>query len=227
MDIDGLGDKIIEQLVEKGWVRDVADLYQLSAEQLAALDRMGPKSAANLMKALEASKRTTLARFIYALGIREVGEATAKALARHFGDLPALMEADESRLLEVPDVGPVVAAHIRHFFQEPHNRDVIERLIKAGISWPVEEPRPAEAQPLQGQAWVLTGTLSSMSRDEARERLEALGARVSGSVSSKTTCVVAGPGAGSKLKKAETLGIPVLDEQAFLDMLSTMEGQQP
>ncbi|RME32940.1 MAG: NAD-dependent DNA ligase LigA, partial [Gammaproteobacteria bacterium] len=170
MDIEGLGDKLVEQLVEKGLVNDVADIYELRHEQLASLERMGDKSARNLLEAIERSKQTTLARFLYALGIREVGEATAATLAGHFGSLEAIMEADEERLMEVPDIGPVVAANIAAFFRQKHNREVIRRLLKAGIRWP-RPRRPAAAQPLAGKTFVLTGTLSGMTREEAKERI--------------------------------------------------------
>lgn len=220
MDIDGLGTKIIDQLVERGWVESAADLYALSAEQFAALERMGEKSAANLVKALEHSKRTTLARFLYALGIRDVGEATAAALADHFGTLEALLEADEAQIQQVPDVGPVVAAHVHHFFQQPHNREIIDQLRARGVTWPAIAPRKASAEgPFTGKTFVLTGTLESMSRDQASDRIAALGGKVSGSVSKKTSYVVAGSEAGSKLKKAQELGVEVLDEAAFLKML--------
>jgi DNA ligase (NAD+) len=218
MDVDGLGEKIIEQLVDGGLVETAADLYRLDADTLAALPRMGEKSAANLVAALETSKGTTLARFIYALGIREVGEATAAQLASHFGDLDALMDASEAQLLDVPDVGPVAAEHIRTFFSQRGNREVIAALRAAGVHWP--KPTRTGLRPLSGQTWVLTGTLESMPRPEAKAKLEALGAKVAGSVSAKTTQVVAGPGAGSKLAKAEELGVPVMDEAAFLEFLS-------
>ncbi|MCW9057593.1 MAG: NAD-dependent DNA ligase LigA [Gammaproteobacteria bacterium] len=219
MDVEGLGDKLVEQLVELGLVEDPADLYALTAEQLAGLERMGKKSAANLVEALEKSKDTHLARFLFALGIREVGEATARILAREFGDLDALMKVDETRLEQVRDVGPVVAHHIATFFRQPHNREVIAKLRKAGIHWPaVEVAAPAE-QTLAGKTFVLTGALEGMTRDEAKERLQALGAKVSGSVSKKTDYVVAGAEAGSKLDKAQELGVPVLDEAQLLELL--------
>ena len=221
LDIQGLGEKIVDQLVEAGLVSTVADIYGLDAERLAGLERMGEKSAENLVAAIEASKNTTLPRFIHALGIRDVGEATAKTLARHFGSVRRLAAASEAELLQVEDVGPVVANRIRTFFDQPHNMEVIERLLAAGIDWPkVQEERAA--QPLAGETWVLTGTLDSMTRDEAKERLEALGAKVAGSVSKKTTRVVAGPGAGSKLDKAEALGVEVLGEAAFVTLLDTI-----
>ncbi|MEW6354484.1 MAG: NAD-dependent DNA ligase LigA, partial [Pseudomonadota bacterium] len=219
MDINGLGDKLVDQLVDKGLVKDVADLYELTPEQLAKLERMGEKSAANVYAALQHSKHTTLPRFLFALGIREVGEATAAALAKHFGDLPAIMQADQAALEEVPDVGPVVAAHIVAFFRQRHNREVIEKLLAAGVNWPQVKISRAERGPLHGKTFVLTGALKGMTREQAKERLEALGAKVSSSVSAKTDYVVAGADPGSKLTKAEQLGVKVLDEAALLKML--------
>lgn len=219
MDIEGLGDKLVDQLVEAGLVATVADLYQLDAEALANLERMGSKSAANLLVALEASKSTTLPRFLFALGIRDVGEATALALAQHFGELTPVMEADVESLQQVPDVGPVVAAHVVDFFATSRNREVIAALLDAGVYWPALAVEARANLPLQGQTWVLTGNLESMTRDEAKQRLLDLGAKVAGSVSAKTRCVVAGPGAGSKLARAEELGLEVLDEAAFLEFL--------
>lgn len=218
MDIEGLGDKLVDQLVEQGLIHDVADLYALSREQLAALERMGDKSAANLVAALEKSKDTTLARFLFALGIRDVGEATAQTLASHFGTLEALMTADLADLQQVPDVGPVVAESILTFFRQNHNREVIDKLRQAGVHW-TEVVVERGAQPLAGKTFVLTGTLESLTRDQAKERLQALGAKVAGSVSKKTDYVVAGAEAGSKLAKAEELGVAVLDEAALLEML--------
>lgn len=220
MDVDGLGVKLIAQLVDKGWVKNAANLYELKAEEVAGLERMGPKSAENLIQALEKSKETTLPRFLYALGIREVGEATAQALAQHFGTLEAIMQADEAALLQVNDVGPVVAGHIRHFFAEPHNQDVIQALLAAGIRFPEgAQTQEVTEQPLEGQTWVLTGTLSQMTRGEAKEALQRLGARVSGSVSQRTHTVVAGEAAGSKLTRAQELGITVWDEEQLLALL--------
>lgn len=221
MDIEGLGDKLVEQLVDAGLVDHVDGLYRLTAEQLAGLERMGEKSAQNLVAALEKSKHTQLARFIFALGIREVGEATARALASHFGGLDALMAADEEALMQVPDVGPVVAHHVATFFQQPHNREVIDALREAGVHWDETEPMQASAAdlPLSGNTYVLTGALESMTREEAGERLMALGAKVSGSVSKKTTAVIVGEAAGSKLAKAEKLGVPVLGEAEFLALI--------
>ena len=221
MDIDGLGDKLVDQLVERGLIEDVADLYALSLEQLAGLERMGEKSARNLLEALERSKSTTLPRFIYALGIREVGEATAEALAHHFGDLQPLMEASEEALQEVEDVGPVVAFNIVHFFAQPRNRAVIDKLIAAGIHWPKIDSVDPDSLPLAGKTYVITGTLEHYSREQAKQRLKALGAKVSGSVSKKTTAVIAGDKPGSKIDKARKLGVPVLDEAAFEELIGT------
>ncbi len=218
MDIDGLGDKLIEQLVDRELVCSPADLYRLDAATLTELERMGEKSAANLLAAIERSKQTTLARFLYALGIREVGEATAVALAAHFGTLEALMEADEAALQQVPDVGPKVATQIRAFFREPHNRAIIAGLRECGVHWSQTRVAPVE-RTLEGRTFVLTGTLENFSRDEAKARLQALGAKVSGSVSKKTDYVVAGANAGSKLTRATELGVPVIDENRLLAML--------
>ncbi len=221
MDIEGLGDKLVDQLVEKGLIEDVADLYSLTLEQLAGLERMGEKSARNLLDALQRSKSTTLPRFIYALGIREVGEATAEALANHFGDLQPLMEADEERLQQVEDVGPVVAFNIVHFFAQPRNRQVIDKLLAAGVHWPPIEVPDRDALPLAGKTFVITGTLEHYSREQAKQKLKALGAKVSGSVSKKTTAVIAGDKPGSKIEKAEQLGVPILDEAAFEQLLES------
>jgi DNA ligase (NAD+) len=182
---------------------------------------MGDKSADNLLKAIDGSREPELGRFLYALGIREVGEATAKALAMHFGSLEKIAEASEGDLQEVPDVGPIVAGHIHSFFRQPHNQETIDELREQGVRWQsVDVPEP-EQMPLKGETWVLTGTLSEMTRDEAREKLERLGAKVAGSVSKKTSCVVAGEAAGSKLAKAESLGVQVMNEEEFLDFLAT------
>ena len=221
MDIEGLGDKLVEQLVERGMVKDPADLYGLDVEAFESLDRMGPKSARNVIDALSASKHTTFARFIYALGIREVGETTAANLANHFRSLDALRGASEEALNEVPDVGPIVASRIRNFFDDEHNQGVVARLTGQGIEWPTPA-KPAQA-PLAGQTWVLTGTLAGMTRNEAKARLVKLGARVAGSVSASTTRVVAGPGAGSKAAKAAELEIPVMDEAGFTALLTENE----
>ncbi len=223
LDIEGLGDKLVEQLVDQKLVdqklvHTPADLYKLDLATLANLERMGEKSAHNLLGAIEHSKQTTLARFIYALGIRNVGETTAKELARHFGTLDNFIAADEARLQQVPDVGPVVAQSITAFFAEPHNCEVVAQLRASGVSWAEHEGLQVEVLPLSGKTFVLTGTLS-INRDEAKERLEKLGAKVSGSVSKKTDYVVAGAEAGSKLDKARELNVEVLDEQQFLQIL--------
>lgn len=220
MDIDGLGDKLIEQLVERNWVKSPADLYQLSAHELASLPRMGAKSAQNLVEAIETSRETTLARFLYSLGIREVGEATAQNLAVYFGSLPVLQVADMDTLQAVPDVGQVVAAHIYQFFREPHNLDVITELTQGekAVHWP-EQEAAARSEHLAGNTYVLTGTLTQMTRDEAKAALMACGAKVSGSVSKKTTAVIAGDNAGSKLAKAESLGVAVLSEEQMVELL--------
>ena len=215
MDIDGLGEKLVEQLVEKDQVHTVADLYHLTVEQLVDLERMGEKSAQNLVEALARSKTTTLPRFLYALGIREVGEATATALVRHFGNLDAIMTADADTLQQVPDVGPVVAREVVTFFRQEHNREVIDRLLAMGVTWPLLLGEVAST-PLVGKTFVLTGTLATMTRDEAKARLQALGAKVAGSVSAKTDYVVAGKEAGSKLDKARALGVPVMVEEDLL-----------
>ncbi|QLQ63471.1 MULTISPECIES: NAD-dependent DNA ligase LigA [Providencia] len=223
MDVDGMGDKIIDQLVEKEYVKTPADLYQLSAGILTGLDRMGPKSAQNLVDALNKSKQTTLARFIYALGIREVGEATAANLAAHYTTLEAVMAADEESLKTVQDIGHVVAKHVVNFFREPHNQAVIEDLLtKASIHWPeVKVVNSAEIDsPFAGKTVVLTGSMSVLTRDEAKDKLVALGAKVSGSVSKKTDLVIAGEAAGSKLAKANELGIRVIDENELVRLLN-------
>jgi DNA ligase (NAD+) len=220
LDIEGLGSKIIDQLVDGGLVHSPADLYKLTLQQLAELERMAEKSAGNLLAALEHGKSTTLARFLYALGIRDVGESTAAALANYFGTLDALQEAGETNIQEVPDVGPVVAAHVHHFFQQPQNRAVIDELRRQGVHWPAQKRRAAAAEgALSGKTFVLTGTLESMSRDAAADRIAALGGKVSGSVSKKTAYVVAGAEPGSKLAKAQELGVEVLDEAGLLRLL--------
>lgn len=218
MDIEGLGDKLVEQLVDQQLLRTPADIYQLRFDDLVALERMGEKSANNLLAAIEQSKKTTLARFIYALGIRNVGETTAKDMARNFGSLENLMAAEEARLMQVRDVGPVVAQSVVAFFAEPHNREVVAQLRERGMHWPEHAEEAVQVLPLSGQTFVLTGTLN-MSREDAKASLEQLGARVSGSVSKKTNYVVAGAEAGSKLDKAHELGVTVLDEQQFLQLL--------
>ena len=221
MDIDGLGDKLIEQLVRMGRVETPADLYTLTVEEIAGLERMAERSAANLIEALEASRRTTLARFLFALGIPEVGEATAQALAEHFGSLEPLMSASEEDIQAVRDIGPVVAAHVHAFFASPRNRAVIEALRKQGVTWPdvKRSARPAGGA-LDGETVVITGTLADMTRDEAREAARAAGATVTDSVSKKTTLLVVGADAGSKLRKAQELGIRIVDEAGFLELLS-------
>jgi DNA ligase (NAD+) len=219
MDIEGLGDRLVDQMVEQGLVHTVADLYHLRHEQIAAMERMGGKSASNLLKALEASKKPSLDRLLYALGIREVGEVTAHALALHFGSMEALQEATEATLTEVSDVGPVVASHVAAFFRQEKNRRVIEALKTAGVTWqPLE--KSAGEKPLAGETWVLTGTLS-MPRIQAKNLLEALGAKVSGSVSAKTSTVLAGEAAGSKLATAQKLGVKVISESDFVKYLES------
>ncbi|HKI63349.1 MAG TPA: NAD-dependent DNA ligase LigA [Burkholderiales bacterium] len=218
MDIEGLGERLVDQLVDSGLVETPADAYSLTVAQLAGLERMGEKSAANLVEALEKSKRTTLERFIYALGIRNVGESTARDLGRHFGSLDRLLAADTETLERVPEVGPVVARSIRQFFDEQHNRAVIRKLRDSGLTW--KEGAGIPSMPTGDvKTFVLTGTLPNMTRDEARTRIEAKGHKVTGSVSKKTDYVVAGGDAGSKLEKAQTLGVAILDEDAFLDLL--------
>ena len=226
MDIEGLGDKLVDQLVDGAVVGTPADLYKLGVLALATLERMAEKSATNIVAAIETSKHTTLARFIFALGIRNVGEKTAKDLARHFGSLDLLMSADEARLQQVPDVGPVVASSMAQFFAEPHNREVIEQLRGAGVQWEEGAPEADVSGRLSGKTFVLTGTLPSLSRDAAGALIEAAGGKVSGSVSKKTDYVVAGSEAGSKLEKAQHLGVKIVDEAgllALLDMNDTGE----
>ena len=224
LDIEGLGERMIEQLVERDQVKSPADLYALALPQLAQLERMGEKSAANLLAAIEKSKQTTLPRLLYGLGIRDVGEATALALARHFGSLERLMSADERTIQQVPDVGPVVAAHIAAFFASEEHLRVIKALRDKGVTWPDLEPAPRSTGSLTGRTFVITGTLSSMTREQAQEALTARGAKVTASVSKKTSYIVAGGEAGSKLARAEELGVPVLDEQQFLELLGSDGG---
>jgi len=219
MDIEGLGEKLVDQLVDQGIVATVADLYKLDLPTLAKLERMGEKSAANLLAAIERSRVTTLARFIYALGIRNVGEATAKDLARHFGSLEALMNADVAALQQAPEVGPVVAESIAHFFAEAHNRKVIAALRAAGVHWPENATPPAGALPLAGKTFVLTGTLPHLTREQAKQMIEAQGGKVAGSVSKKTDYVVVGSDPGSKFAQAQALGIPLLDEARLMELL--------
>ena len=219
MDIDGLGDKLVELLVDRGLIYSPADLYELSAAKIADLERMGEKSAQNLIDSIAVSRQTTLGKFLFALGIREVGEATGQTLARNFGSLEAIIEADQDALLEVDDIGPVVAYYIRDFFRNPDNLSIISALRESGVSWDDIDISAQDSQPLKGQTWVLTGGMEIMSRAEAKDRLQELGAKVAGSVSAKTSQVVAGPGAGSKLTKAQSLDIPVFDEEQFLAFL--------
>ena len=224
MDIEGLGTKMVEQLVEKGvqgrQIKTPADIYMLTTAQLSGLPRMGEKSAENLVAAINKSKNTTLPRFLFALGIPEVGEATATNLARHFGDLDAVADAEQDELEAVPDVGPVVAQHVHEFFRQPDNLAVIRSLQEEGVTWAVERSKDATDLPLKGKTFVLTGSLDSMTRDEAREQVEKAGGKVTGSVSAKTDYVVIGAEPGSKLKKAQELGIELLDEKAFLGILA-------
>ncbi|SFN11676.1 NAD-dependent DNA ligase LigA [Variovorax sp. OV329] len=219
MDIEGLGDKLVEQLVDGKLIHTLPDLYKLGLSTLAGLDRMAEKSAMNLVQALEKSKSTTLPRFLFGLGIRHVGESTAKDLALHFGKLDAIMDASEEALLEVNDVGPVVAQSVHTFFQQPHNREVVEQLRASGVHWEEGEPAARAPKPLSGKTFVITGTLPNLGRDEAKDRLEAAGAKVAGSVSKKTDYLVAGAEAGSKLDKARELGVNIIDEAQMLDLL--------
>jgi len=220
VEIEDLGDKLVEQLVDAGVVHTLPDLYRLGFTALASLDRIAEKSANNVLASIEKSKQTTLPRFLFGLGIRHVGEATAKELVRHFGKLDAIMDATLDQLLQVPDVGPVVAQSLRTFFDQAHNREVVEQLRACGLQWQEGEAIAGASLPLAGQTFVLTGTLPTLSRDQAKDMLEALGAKVAGSVSKKTHCVVAGSEAGSKLDKAQELGIPVLDEVGLLALVA-------
>ncbi|MFM8624836.1 MAG: NAD-dependent DNA ligase LigA [Betaproteobacteria bacterium] len=220
VEIEGLGDKLVDQLVDAGLIRHLPDLYRLGLSALAGLDRMGEKSAGNLLAALEKSKQTTLARFIYGLGIRHVGEATAKELARHFGRLDDLMQASSEQLLEVADVGPVVARSIHTFFAQPHNREVVEQLRALGVHWPEGQPAATLGLPLSGKTLVITGTLPSLDREQAKSCIEAAGGKVAGSVSRKTDYLLAGAEAGSKLSRALELGIPVIDEARLMEMIN-------
>ncbi|MDO9132964.1 NAD-dependent DNA ligase LigA [Hydrogenophaga sp.] len=222
VEIEGLGDKLVEQLVDAGVVKTLPDLYRLGLTSLLALDRMAEKSAQNILAALEKSKRTTLPRFLFGLGIRHVGEATAKELARHFGQLDRIMDASLEALSEVNDVGPVVAQSIRTFFDQPHNREVVEQLRACGVTWEEGEPAERAPQPLAGKTFVLTGTFPTLKREDAKALLEAAGAKVAGSVSKKTDYVVAGTDAGSKLDKANELGVAVLDEAGMLALLDSL-----
>ena len=215
LDIEGLGDKLVEQLIDQGLIDSVADLYDLTLEQLSGLDRMAEKSAQNLLDALDKSKATTLARFIYALGIREVGEATAEALAKYFADISPLFDAASETLQRVEDVGPIVADNIRHFFDQSENKVIVERLLQKGINWPQGDAGQQQAQTLVGKTYVISGSLDGMSRDQAAALLKARGARVSGSVSAKTTALIAGDSPGSKLAKAEALDVEIIDQIGF------------
>ncbi|MCG8413881.1 MAG: NAD-dependent DNA ligase LigA [Pseudomonadales bacterium] len=221
LDIEGLGDKLVEQLVDEELISNVDDIFALTSEQLIELERMGQKSADNLVAAIEKSKQTTLPRFLFALGIREVGDATAQALVAYYGDLVPIMDATAEDHEQVPDIGPIVARHIETFFSNKENRALIDKLISHGVNWPKVEK--ADTQALQGQTWVLTGTLEAMPRNEAKALLVAQGAKVAGSVSKNTDCVVAGPGAGSKRTKAEELGIKIIDEAEFLSFLDSLK----
>ena len=220
MDIDGLGDRLVELMVDESVIFSVADLYDLNVDKLVKLERMAEKSASNLIGAIAVSKKTTLAKFLYALGIREVGEATAHTLANNFGSIELIGKASADELLEIDDVGPIVARYIVNFFQNPDNLSIIQALRDAGVKWEDIDLSSLEDQPLKGQIWVLTGGMEIMSRAEAKDRLQALGAKVASSVSAKTTQVVAGPGAGSKLTKAKTLDIAVMNEQQFVNFLA-------
>jgi DNA ligase (NAD+) len=220
LDIEDLGEKLIDQLVDGGIVNTLPDLYRLGLTSLAQLDRMADKSAHNVLSSLAQSKHTTLPRFLFGLGIRHVGEATAKDLARHFGGLDAIMDASIEQLLQVRDVGPVVAQSLRTFFDQAHNREVVEQLRACGVTWTEYEPSAQAQLPLAGRTYVLTGTLPTLTREEAQAMLEAAGAKVAGSVSKKTHGVIAGAEAGSKLEKALALGIPVLDEAGLRALVS-------
>jgi DNA ligase (NAD+) len=219
VEIEDLGDKLVDQLVDAGVVKTLPDLYRMGFTALVALERMAEKSANNVLASIEKSKHTTLPRFLFGLGIRHVGEATAKELARHFGKMDAIMDASTEKLLEVADVGPIVAQSIRLFFDQPHNREVVAQLRACGVVWEEGAPAPTTPKPLSGKTFVITGTLPGMGRDEARALIEAAGGKVAGSVSKKTHFVVAGAEAGSKLDKARELGVPVLDETGLKEML--------
>ena len=219
VEVEGLGDKLVEQLVDAGIVNTIPDLYRLGLTALANLDRMADKSAQNIVAALEKSKQTTLPRFLFGLGIRHVGESTAKALAKHFGQLDAIMDASEEALLEVNDVGPIVAKSLRTFFDQPHNREVVEQLRACGVHWPDNEPTSVGPKPLAGKTFVITGTLPTLGRDTAKDLIESAGGKVSGSVSKKTSYVLAGAEAGSKLARALELGVAVIDESTLTEMI--------
>jgi DNA ligase (NAD+) len=223
MDVEGLGDKLVDQLVDENIIHSLPDLYRLDVVTLAALERMAEKSAQNIVTALEKSRSTTLNRFLFALGIRNVGESTAKDLARFFGNLESIMQATAEQLMAVPDVGPIVAQSIVDFFSELHNREVVQQLSTLGVHWEEYESTGTQTLPLTGKTFVITGTLASMSRDEAKLRLEALGAKVAGSVSKKTDCVVAGEEAGSKLIRAQELNVPIWNEAELIQQLKECE----
>ncbi|QYK02728.1 NAD-dependent DNA ligase LigA [Shewanella psychrotolerans] len=220
LNIDGMGDKVVEQMIDKELIESPADLFKVTASALTMLDRMGLKSANNLVAAIEDAKQTTFARFLYSLGIREVGEATAANLANHFKTLDKMIQADAEEFIKVDDVGVIVAQHLVHFFAEPHNLEVVNGLINAGVNWPAIEEVAEEALSLKGQTWVLTGTLTQLNRNDAKAQLQALGAKVAGSVSKNTDCLVAGEAAGSKLTKAQELGVKVIDEEQLLALLN-------
>jgi DNA ligase (NAD+) len=219
VEVEGLGEKLVDQLVDAELIRTLPDLYRLGFSALAQLDRVAEKSAQNIIDALEKSKQTTLPRFLFGLGIRHVGEATAKALARHFGDIDAIMNATEEELLAVGDVGPIVAQSIRTFFEQPYNREVVEHLRACGIHWPAIEASSNAPKPFAAMTFVITGTLPTLGRDAAKDLIEAAGGKVSGSVSKKTSYVLAGSEAGSKLDKALELGVAVIDEATLREML--------
>jgi DNA ligase (NAD+) len=219
VEVEGLGDKLVDQLVDSKVIATLPDLYRLGLTALASLERMADKSAKNIVEALEKSKQTTLPRFLFGLGIRHVGEATAKELARHFGQLDSIMDASLEQLLQVNDVGPIVAQSLRTFFDQTHNREVVEQLRVCGVTWQEGPPAPVMPQPLSGKTFVITGTLPTLSRDEIKDLIEAAGGKVASSVSKKTTFVVAGAEAGSKLEKARELGVSVLDETGLKELL--------
>jgi DNA ligase (NAD+) len=218
MDIDGLGEKLVDQLVSEGLIASIVDLYRLNIDQISNLERMGKKSANNLLDALEKSKKTTLPRFLYSLGIREVGDATSLSLASYFKSLDAIQVAKLEDLEAVPDIGPIVAGFINSFFSQEENLEIIKELIHFGINWPDLLADKNRVLPLSNQIWVLTGGMEVMGRAEAKEKLQLLGARVSGSVSSKTNFIVAGAGAGSKLKRAKELSVEIIDESSLLSL---------
>ena len=227
VEVDGLGEKLVDQMVDAGIVRTLPDLYKLGLAALSELDRMADKSAQNIILSLENSKQTTLPRFLYGLGIRHVGEATAKALVKHFGKLDAIMDATLDQLTQVADVGPIVALSLRTFFEQTHNREVVEQLRACGISWTEGEPSPHSLLALSGKTFVITGTLPSLGREELKEMLETAGGKVAGSVSKKTHYLVAGSDAGSKLDKARDLDIPILDEAGVLALLKDSSLEKP